>query len=124
MKDAPLYRPEETAEYFFREGCHILESLNDDADPAASIARARVAPGRTTRWHHLDGVTERYLIVSGEGRAEVGSSPPVTVLPGDVVLVPPGTRQRITCTGRDELIFYAICTPRFRPDCYVDDEPP
>ena len=31
MKDAFLHRPDETAEYYFQEGCHILESLNDDA---------------------------------------------------------------------------------------------
>lgn len=123
MQDAFLHRPDETAEYYFQEGCHILESLNDDADPEASIARARVAPGRTTRWHRLDGVTERYLIVSGEGRAEVGDSPPMAVRPGDVVLIPTGVRQRITCTGPDDLVFYAICTPRFRPACYRDVDP-
>ena len=123
MKDAFLHRPDETAEYYFQEGCHILESLNDDADPEASIARARVTPGRTTRWHRLDGVTERYLIVSGEGRAEVGAPPPMDVRPGDVVLIPAGVRQRIACTGPDDLVFYAICTPRFRPACYRDVDP-
>ena len=30
------------AEFLTPEGCHILESWNDAADPAASIARARV----------------------------------------------------------------------------------
>lgn len=110
--------PDPGAEYFFEEGCHILESWNDASDPQASIARARVAPGTGTRWHALTDVTERYLIVAGSGRVEVGVQPPEEVRAGDVVVIPPGERQRITNTGGDDLIFYAICTPRFTPECY------
>ncbi len=105
-------------EAWFREGCHILEILNSDDDPAVSIARARVAPGQTTRRHRLAGVTERYLIVQGRGRVEVGDLAPAEVGPGDLVLIPPDTAQRITCTGEGDLVFYAICSPRFTPDCY------
>jgi hypothetical protein len=35
-------------EYFFAEGCHILELSNTPEDPDVSIARARVAPGVIT----------------------------------------------------------------------------
>ncbi len=45
-----------------------------------------------------------------------------TIAPGDVVLIPPGRRQRITCLGDEDLIFLAICTPRFRPETYEDIE--
>ena len=38
-------------EYFFDEGCYITEVSNSDDDQQLSIARARVAPGVTTRWH-------------------------------------------------------------------------
>ncbi len=108
------------AEYWFAEGCHINELSNSDADPAVSIARARVAPGVTTRWHRLGGTTERYVLLSGRGRVEVGELPPREVGPGDVVFIPPGCRQRITCLGQEELVFLAICTPRFRPEAYED----
>ena len=47
---AHIVHPDPALEYAFaEEGCHILESWNDADDPQCSIARARVAPGRTTR---------------------------------------------------------------------------
>jgi len=109
-----------STEFYTDEGCFITELSNTDADPAASIARARVVPGTTTRWHRLIGITERYVILSGAGRVEVGELPPQDVAPGDVMLIPPGCRQRISCLGDEDLIFLAICTPRFRPEAYED----
>src|SRR5690606_21488705 len=67
----PRVRTEHEAEYFFREGCHITEWWNVADDPALSVARARIAPGVTTRWHRLAGVSERYVILQGEGRVEL-----------------------------------------------------
>lgn len=115
-----IIHPDPQLEYAFTaEGCHILESWNDADDPQASIARARVAPGVTTRWHALNGVTERYLIVSGSGLVEIGDHAPEQVQAGDVVVIPAGVRQRIGNTGTEDLVFYAICTPRFTPACYA-----
>lgn len=109
----------ETAEFLLEsEGCHILELSNSDADPALSIARARVAPGAATRWHRLRGVAERYVILAGHGRVEVGEGPAREVAPGDVVLIPPGCPQRIANTGDADLVFLALCTPRFTPAAY------
>jgi mannose-6-phosphate isomerase-like protein (cupin superfamily) len=108
------------AEYFFAEGCFITEMWNSPHDAEVSVARARVEPGVTTRWHRLHGVTERYLIL--EGRVEVGDLPPEDVGPGAVVLIPPETRQRITNTGDADLIFLAVCTPRFTLAGYEDLE--
>ena len=114
-----IIHPDPALEYAFIEGCSILESWNNADDPQASIARARVAPGITTRWHALTGVTERYLILSGAGEVEIGEMTPERVQAGDVVVIPPGVRQRITNTGNDDLLFYAICTPRFTAACYA-----
>ena len=109
-------------EYWFQEGCHIIEVSNYPADPQVSIARARVEAGATTRWHRLENTWERYLIVQGEGVAEIGDLAPARVAPGDVVVIPPGVRQRIRSTGTRDLVFYAICSPRFTPACYRDLE--
>ena len=111
------------AEFFTPERCFINELSNIDADPDASIARARVPPGVTTRWHRLRGTTERYVLLSGSGRVEAGNLPAQDVSTGDVVLIPPGCRQRITSSGDEDLIFLAICTPRFRPGNYEDIDP-
>lgn len=111
------------SEFYTAEGCFINELSNSEADPEASIARARVRPGVTTRRHRLHGITERYVVLSGEGRMEAGSLAPQTVSAGDVVLIPPGCRQRITCVSEEDLIFLAVCTPRFRADAYKDVDP-
>lgn len=110
-------------EFATEERCFIAELSNSAQDEAVSIARARVAPGVTTRWHRLDGIVERYVIVEGRGEVEVGDLAPASVGPGDVVLIPAGCRQRIANRGPGDLVFLAICSPRFRSDAYVDVDP-
>jgi mannose-6-phosphate isomerase-like protein (cupin superfamily) len=117
-----VVRNRTTREYYFREGCHITEWLNSADDENLSIARARVEPGVTTRLHSLAGITERYLILEGRGQVRVGQLPEAEVEPGDVVVIPPDQPQQITNSGSDDLIFLAICTPRFKPEFYADLE--
>lgn len=109
-------------EFFTSERCYVTELSNSPDDPDVSIARARVEPGVTTRWHRLKGISERYFILSGKGLMEVGEQPPQEVIAGDVVLIPPMCRQRITNIGNDNLIFLAVCTPRYTQDAYEDIE--
>ncbi len=120
MTQPCIFHNDATAEYYFAERCHITELCNSPDDGAASIASARVEPGVTTRLHRLNGVTERYVILEGEGRIEVGTLAPEIVRAGDVVVIPPGISQRITNTGSADLVFLAICTPRFTPAVYED----
>lgn len=101
------------AEFYTPEGCYITELSNTPDDPGLSIARVRVAPGVTTKWHKLQGIAERYYIIQGKGIMEAGDLLPREVNAGDVVLIPPLCRQRITNTSLSDLIFLAICTPRF-----------
>lgn len=105
-------------EYYFEENCYITEWWNSPADPGLSVARARVKPGEVTCRHSLEGVAERYVIIGGRGRVEVGGQPAREVSESDVVLIPPGVSQRIANTGREDLLFLAICTPKFTPRCY------
>ena len=109
-------------EYYTAEKCYITELSNTPDDPDVSIARARVEPGVTTRWHRLKGTSERYFIISGKGLVEIGEQAPQEVTAGDVVIIPQMCRQRITNTGDDDLIFLAICSPRFTQEAYEDIE--
>lgn len=106
-------------EFATGELCSIVEELNDPACPEVSLARARVAPGVTTRLHRLRGTVERYVIQSGRGRVEVDGAA-WEVRPGDRVLIPAGATQRISNTGTEDLIFQCVCTPRFRPGNYEE----
>lgn len=119
---AKINKADNSPEYGTSERCFISEIANDTDDPQVSIARARVLPGITTAWHRLEGVSERYIIVSGKGVVEVSALPPTEVGPGDVVLIPPGEVQRIKNIGEDDLVFYAVCNPRFTPECYTSLE--
>ena len=118
-----VHSPAESGEFHTEEGCFILESWNRADDPAVSIARARVVPGVTTRLHRLSGTCERYVILSGEGVVEVEGLAPRPVRPGDVVFIPAGRGQRIGNPGAADLVFLAICTPRFTPEVYQDIDP-
>ena len=120
-----------TQEHWFEEGCFITEWLNSPEDPSLSIARARVMPGVTTRLHRLVGVAERYVILQGLGRVElVGPDKELKIAdhyvsdvePGDVVVIPPRVSQRISNIGETDLIFLALCTPRFTRAAYEDAE--
>jgi mannose-6-phosphate isomerase-like protein (cupin superfamily) len=121
--DEAIVRADEGTEAWTAERCFILELSNSERDEALSIARARVPAGVATRWHRLHGIAERYVILAGTGVVEVGESPAREVRPGDVVLIPPGCRQRVTCGRAEDLVFLALCTPRFRPQAYEDADP-
>jgi len=121
MKEA-VYRRNPEAEFYIDEGCYITELSNTQDDAGLSIARARVIPGATTRWHRLATTAERYVILEGAGFVEVGEKLQKDVSAGDVVLIPAMSKQRITNTGIDDLVFLAICTPRFEHSDYEDCE--
>lgn len=122
---AAILPVDESLEKLTEEQCSILELSNSADDEAVSIARARVAAGVTTRWHRLEGIAERYVILEGHGLVEIGKLPATAVGPGDIVRIPTGERQRIGNTGSQDLVFLAICTPRFRWEAYedIDDTP-
>jgi mannose-6-phosphate isomerase-like protein (cupin superfamily) len=106
-------------EYLTPEHCFIMENFSADR---VSIARARVQPGVTTVPHHLKGIDEIYVVTGGVGKVTVGNLEPTEVGVGDTVIIPAGISQKITNTGKIDLIFYCVCTPRFTADRYCDEE--
>jgi len=58
------------------------------------------------------------IIAEGHGRVEIGDLPAYDLGPGDIVVITPGTQQRITNAGTTDLIFYCVCTPRFQQSNY------
>ncbi len=117
-----IHKASSQHEFFTAERLFITEIWNSATDNDVSIARARVEPGVTTALHYLDGVDERYIIISGKGIVEVQGLAPAKVSAGDIIEIPANKTQRITNVDESDLIFYCICTPRFTPDCYCDVE--
>lgn len=100
------------------ERCDINELLNHSSSPDCSIAQAIVAPGEITQLHAVSETIERYIILKGEGQVMVDHSEPEHVSYLDVVTIPAGTAQQIHNSGKSELIFLCICTPRFEQKNY------
>ena len=117
-----VIKPDPADEYDTPERCHILELSNSPNDEELSIARARVEPGVTTAWHRVEETAERYVILEGQGQVELGENSPQDVMVGDIVIIPPNVNQRIANTGDTDLVFLALCTPRFRPERYFSTE--
>jgi len=61
------------------------------------------------------------VIIQGQGIVEIGDLSPHTVTSGDVVIIPENTRQRITNVSNEDLVFLALCTPRFTADNYQEE---
>lgn len=115
---ARVITPDEGSEYLTDERCHILELSNSEDDAAVSVARARVAPGVTTKKHCVKGTEERYVIVRGCGEIHIAGLHDLSVVAGDVVVIPAGVAQSISNIGADDLVFLCVCTPRFEWDNY------
>ncbi len=112
-----LIRQDIDQETWTSERCFIRERLNDPSVSDVSLAETRVEPGVTTELHRLT-VNEWYIMSSGIGLMEVGDEEPFRVEPGDVVVIPADTSQRISNTGDEDLLFQCICMPRFTPESY------
>ena len=80
-------------------------------------------PGKRAWPYHGHYVAEEaFIILEGEGMVEIDGRSPTAVGPGDVVLIPPLCRQRITNHGKHDLLFLAICSPPFDMSAYQDLE--
>lgn len=110
--------PSEHDEFYTEENCHILEILNETDDRSQSVARARVEPGQTTKWHRLKHTSESYYILEGQGQVQLDEDVIKNVTKGDVVRIPPNIPQRIQNTGVNDLVFLCFCTPAFGVENY------
>lgn len=120
MPHPNIYHTTPETEFYTPERCHITEIFNRQPNPEASLAQARVEAGVTTVNHLLRGTAEWYYILSGQGEMFLNGVSVGPVLPGTVVHIPADTPQYIRNSGREELVFLCVCTPRFREEAYVE----
>ena len=108
----------ESEEFYTEENCHIIELLNAASSQAFSVARARIKPGETTKWHALKGTIECYYILSGTGLAEINKDFKQKMVPHSLLKIPVESPQRITNLGKEDLIILCICSPAFETKNY------
>jgi mannose-6-phosphate isomerase-like protein (cupin superfamily) len=86
-----------------------------------SLAHAVIRPGQRSIRHHLEGRSEAYYILAGEGLMHIGDERR-TVRAGDALLIPPGAVQFLENTGGADLVFLAIVEPAWQPEADRRDE--
>ena len=118
------FSPDSSSEFATRERCHIHELMNDPTVAKLSVARCRVEPGVTTELHSLRETSEVYVVLIGIGLMSDGRDAGRRIAAMDCVHIPAGYPQQITNTGDEDLIFLAICSDRFKPECYCAHEEP
>ncbi len=93
----------------------LRELLHPDKTDLAirySLAHAVVKPGQTSKPHKLK-TSEVYYILEGEGIMHINQEFE-RVTPGQVIYIPPNSRQYIRNTGSSELKFLCIVDPAWR----------
>ena len=99
------------------DGCMLSEVIHPDNDhtaPGLSLARARLAPGESTKPHFLD-FTEVYYIITGQGLMHLDDQA-CEVGPDSCIYAPPKTGQWLENTSQDEPIrFLCVCHPAYDP---------
>ncbi|PKL58628.1 MAG: cupin domain-containing protein [Methanomicrobiales archaeon HGW-Methanomicrobiales-5] len=97
--------------------CELLhpDKVTGAQDLACSIAHAIIPPGESTLPHILKKSTELYYILSGAGEMHIGTET-ARVIPGQIILIPPGARQWIRNTGGENLVFLCIVSPKWQAE--------
>jgi mannose-6-phosphate isomerase-like protein (cupin superfamily) len=80
-----------------------------------SLAEATVAPGGETAEHYHRTTEEIYFFTHGAGRMRLGDEEhPVGA--GDAVVIAPGLRHKLWCTGSEPLRLLCCCAPGYSDD--------
>ena len=95
------------APFTTKDGSTIRELHHTEAQ---SLAEARLEPGQATERHYHARTEEIYFLLEGAGEMELDGEHR-RVVPGDAILIPPGTWHRITAIGT--LRFVCCCSPPY-----------
>jgi mannose-6-phosphate isomerase-like protein (cupin superfamily) len=95
--------------------CELLHPARDGLDIPYSIAHVVLKPGSASLPHLLKESSEVYYILEGLGVVHIDSES-AKVSPGQVVYIPPGSKQHIQNVGTNDLKFLCIVHPMWRKE--------
>lgn len=103
--------------YVTRDGSVIRELMHPSMHAVRnqSLAEAVVKPGQITLRHRHLRTEELYHITEGKGCMWLGDCS-FEVVPGDTVLIPPGTVHSIENIGEGVLKLLCCCSPPYSHD--------
>ncbi len=107
-------RYEEIPAYTTKDGSTIRELMHPDhhGGKNQSLAEATVPPGKKTLWHRHFETEEIYHVTAGSGRMFLDEKS-FEVVPGDTILIPPGTAHCIENIGSSDLKLLCCCAPAY-----------
>jgi quercetin dioxygenase-like cupin family protein len=94
-----------------KDGSTIREYFHTEEQ---SLAEASLGAGESTQRHYHARSEEIYLLVEGGGELEVDGDVR-TVAAGDAILIPPGSRHRLTA-GEAGARLLCCCVPPYSDD--------
>lgn len=115
-------RRDQVEPYRTKDGSTIRELMHPAVHAGArnqSLAEAVVEPGGKTMVHRHVESEELYHVLSGQGIMLLAGQR-FPIVPGDTVLIPPGTPHGLENPGPCELIILCCCAPAYT---HEDTEP-
>lgn len=103
------------------DGSRIRSILDRSNAPVQnqSLAEATVPAGSSTQRHYHQASEEFYFILEGSGTMEIDDST-LEIGPGDAILIPPGSRHKISAPAVT-LRFLCCCAPPYaHEDTFFD----
>ncbi len=96
------------------DGSQIRELAGPAWSPVRnqSLAEATLPPGGETVEHFHREAEEIYLVLSGRGRMRLGDEEDA-IVPGDAVVIRPGTPHKLWNTAAEPLRILCCCAPAY-----------
>lgn len=100
--------------YITKDGSEIRELLHPSTHAVRnqSLAEAVIPPGTTTLLHRHRQSEEIYHVTRGQGLMTLGDAR-FAILPGDSILIPPGTAHCVSNQGDAPLHILCCCAPAY-----------
>ncbi len=95
-----------------QNGEHTYELIGrvENITEQCSVAYIELEPGKEALQHYHPETEEIFYILSGHGKVILNDQHS-EIKTGDCIFVPRGARHQLINTGRNKLVFLAICTP-------------
>lgn len=109
-----LNQIEDQAPFTTADGSTIRSILDHTNAPVEnqSLAEASLPPGTATERHYHKKSEEIYYILEGTGVMELDGETR-EVVPGDAILIPPGSWHQITAAQGNEIRLLCCCAPPY-----------
>jgi len=96
------------------DGATIRELAAPHTSPLTrhSLAEIRHPPGTSSREHFHTQAEEVYYVMDGQGEIRIDGIPQ-PIGPGDVVVIVPGQRHKVSQRGDRDLVLLVTCAPAY-----------